>query len=71
MCPFMSALLYSLQYGFKRQKSTGKVDTGKVYTGGRHVLGPDFEFKVFQADAHFETLKNVEIFTADKLKVGQ
>lgn len=54
--------------GFARQKSTGTVNTDKVYGAGRQFIGPDFEFKTFRADAHFVTLA-VSVFTADKLEV--
>jgi len=46
-----------LQYGFIRRKSTGTVDTGRVYTYGRYLVGPDFKFKTFPADAHYIDLK--------------
>ncbi|KAK6165892.1 hypothetical protein SNE40_022710 [Patella caerulea] len=57
------------EMGFKRQKSTGTVDTDKVYEGGKHFIGPDYEFKVFRSDAHFVTLTDVSVFTLDKLEV--
>ena len=34
------------------------------------MLGPDYEFKIFRADAHFEFLTNVAVFTKDKLEVS-
>ena len=55
--------------GFKRQKSTGSVDLTKVYDSGRHFIGPDFEFKIFPADAQFLELEDVSVFTSDKLEV--
>ena len=58
------------QYGFARRKSTGAVNTKTVYSGGKHMLGPDYEFKIFRADAHFEFLTNVAVFTKDKLEVS-
>ncbi|XP_061187984.1 uncharacterized protein LOC133196050 [Saccostrea echinata] len=58
------------EFGFKRQKSTGRVDKSEVYTAGRYFYGPDMEFKVFPLDAHYVTLENAKIFTADKLEVG-
>ncbi|XP_045169648.2 uncharacterized protein LOC123532306 [Mercenaria mercenaria] len=58
------------EYGFRRQKSTGTVDTSKVYSGGKHFLGPDYEFKVFKADAQFLDLVNFRVFTRDKLEVS-
>jgi len=52
-----------------KQKSTGKVDLTKVYTTGRHFIGPDYTFKKFQADAHFEYLQKIGVFTKDKTEV--
>ena len=58
------------QYGFKRQKSTGSVNTDEVYSGGKYLVGPDYEFKTFKASAHFEALRDVTVFTSDKLEVS-
>lgn len=58
------------EFGFRRQKSTGTVDTSEVYSGGKHFLGPDYEFKKFKADAHFLNLHNIRVFTRDKLEVS-
>lgn len=58
------------EYGFRRQKSTGWVDTEKVYSGGKHFLGPDYEFKTFPADAQFLDLNYIRVFTRDKLEVS-
>ncbi|XP_031562107.1 uncharacterized protein LOC116297923 [Actinia tenebrosa] len=57
------------EYGFLKRKSTGKVDTSKVYLSGRHFVGPDYTFKKFKADAHFEDINNIAVFTSDKLEV--
>ncbi|KAK3082983.1 hypothetical protein FSP39_010818 [Pinctada imbricata] len=56
-------------YGFIRQKSTGTVSLDDVYSTGKHFIGPDFEFKVFQADAHFLELDRIRAFTSDRLEV--
>ncbi|KAL4219618.1 hypothetical protein ACF0H5_022191 [Mactra antiquata] len=64
-----SSLEYN-EYGFRRQKSTGTVDTSKVYSGGKHFLGPDYEFKTFKAGAHFLDLYKTKVFTRDKLEVS-
>ena len=58
-----------LQYGFVRQKSTGRVDTSKVYTMGKYFIGPDYEFKIYP-DSHAVKLNNVRVFTQDKLEVN-
>ncbi|KAK3745333.1 hypothetical protein QZH41_006724 [Actinostola sp. cb2023] len=57
------------EIAFKKQKSTGKVDTSKVYTMGRYAIGPDYTFKKFRADAHFELLQKIGVFTKDKTEV--
>ncbi|PVD39384.1 hypothetical protein C0Q70_02014 [Pomacea canaliculata] len=57
------------EFGFKRQKSTGTVDTKQVYSGGKHFIGPDYEFKIFKATAHYVDLRDVTVFTSDKLEI--
>ncbi|XP_033725648.1 uncharacterized protein LOC117315528 [Pecten maximus] len=58
------------EFGFIRQRSTGVVDLSEVHTAGRYFLGPDREFKIFEADAHFIELNDIAVFTSDKLEVG-
>jgi len=58
------------EYGFKKSRSTGSVDTSVVYTSGRHFVGPDKTFKTFQSTAHLITLDNILIFSRDKLEIG-
>ena len=43
--------------------------TDKVYDFGKYMIGPDFEFKKFPADAQHMELK-LEVFTKDKLEVS-
>ncbi|XP_069102398.1 uncharacterized protein [Argopecten irradians] len=57
------------EFGFIRQRSTGIVDLSKVHTAGRQLLGHDYEFKAFQADAHLIELDDIDVFTSDKLEV--
>jgi len=57
------------EYGFIKSRSTGSVDTSVVYESGRHFVGPDKYFKTFQATAHIVSLRDIEIFTRDKLEV--
>ncbi|XP_022111664.1 uncharacterized protein LOC110990886 [Acanthaster planci] len=57
------------QFGFVRRKSTGSVNTDKVYTSGYYLIGIDYEFKNFKADAHFVDLESVAVFTSDRLEV--
>ncbi|KAK7113664.1 uncharacterized protein [Littorina saxatilis] len=69
LLPMSFSGLEYYEYGFKRQKSTGSVKTDEVYSGGKYLIGPDYEFKTFPASAHFETLRDVTVFTSDKLEV--
>ena len=70
MPPVLVAMV-AMQYGFVRRKSTGSVDLDKVYgPGGRYLVGPDYEFKVFRADMHYAAIDGVAIFTSDRLEVS-
>lgn len=60
---------FLLQLGFKRRKSTGFVDIDKVYTSGPYFVGPDYTFKVFQANAHFVKLDKISKWTGDKIEI--
>jgi len=55
--------------GFRKQKSTGKVKLDKVYTGGRYMIGPDFTFKTFPAEVHYEELEQISTFSQDGIEV--
>lgn len=52
------------EYGLKQRKSTGKVDTSKVYTSGRYMLGPDYTFLKYRADAHELDLTDLAVFSS-------
>lgn len=58
------------EFGFKRRKASGRVDTSTIYTGGRYYIGITFDFKKFPADAHFVELYDLEVFTSDRLEVA-
>lgn len=61
------------ELGIRKQKSTGNIKLDKVYTGGRHLIGPDYTFKKFEATVHYEELKKIATFTkgtADSLGVA-
>ncbi|XP_045168927.2 uncharacterized protein LOC123531754 [Mercenaria mercenaria] len=68
--PLSFVTLEYYEYGFAKARSTGTVDTSTVYSGGKHFLGPNYEFKKFKADAHYLDLKEIRVFTADKLEVS-
>lgn len=57
------------ELGFTKQKSTGRVNLDEVYTGGRYFIGPDFTFKTFPAEVHFEEMNEIAIFSKDKVEV--
>ncbi|XP_078702129.1 uncharacterized protein LOC144928043 isoform X1 [Branchiostoma floridae x Branchiostoma belcheri] len=69
LIPLSFSDLQYYQYGFLKRKSTGTVSLDWVYSSGRHFVGPDYEFKVFKADAHFEELTDIAIFSFDKLEI--
>ncbi|XP_035664086.1 uncharacterized protein LOC118407678 [Branchiostoma floridae] len=69
LVPLSFSDLQYYEYGFLKRKSTGTVYMDKVYSGGRHFVGPDYHFKVFQADAHFEELTSIAVFSLDKLEI--
>ena len=33
------------------------------------MIGPDYEFKVFDSDAHFVSLHKIDVFASDRLQV--
>lgn len=70
LLPISFADLQYYQYGFLRRKSTGSVDLGKVYgPGGRHLVGPDYEFKTFPAAMQNMEIQRAAVFTSDRLEV--
>ena len=54
-----------------QRKSTGTVYIDEVYSGGRHLIGPDFKFKTYQADAHVVEFasSDLDVSTSDKLSI--
>jgi len=61
--PLSFSYLDYWQYGLKQRKSTGKVDTSRVYESGRYHLGPDIKFYKYKADAHILQLNEVDVFS--------
>jgi len=64
LLPSSFSYLEYYEYGLTKRKTTGKVNTDKVYAQGRHVLGPDITFIKYQADAHFLPLSELSVFSA-------
>lgn len=53
-----------MQMGFLQQKSTGRVDTSRVYEAGRHFVTADYTFRVFPRDSHFVSFTDLFVFAA-------
>lgn len=70
LLPMSFSYLDFFEYGFARRRTTGTVDTSTVYEGGRHFIGPDFEFKEFYASAQYVYFGHIPIFTTDNLEVS-
>lgn len=70
LIPMSFSYLDFYEYGFARRRTTGNVDTAKVYAGGRHFIGPDFEFKKFYGAAQYVYFSHIPIFTKDNLEVS-
>ncbi|XP_045165705.1 uncharacterized protein LOC123529441 [Mercenaria mercenaria] len=68
--PMSFSYLEYYEYGFKQQKSTGKVWLENIYTGKRYFLGPDYNFLVYPADSQPLDLIKIDVFTKDKLEVA-
>lgn len=70
LLPMSFSYLDFYEYGFARRRTTGTVDISRVYEGGRHFIGPDFEFKEFYAAAQFVYFGHIPIYTTDNLQVS-
>lgn len=51
------------EYGLKKHRM-GKVDTTKVYSSGRHLIGPSYTFVKYQADSHFVQITELSVFSS-------
>lgn len=64
LVPISFSYVEFFEYGLKQRKSTGTVDTGKIYGAGRYMLGPDYTFLKYRSDAHHEHLEGLGVFSA-------
>ena len=64
LVPLSFSYVDYFEYGLKQRKSTGKVDTSKVYGSGRYMLGPDYTFLKYRADSHDLHLKELAVFSS-------
>lgn len=62
--PLSFSYLEYYDYGLLKDKITGKVNTNRVYPGGRHFVGPASTFIKYQGDAHFLNLGELSVFSA-------
>jgi regulator of protease activity HflC (stomatin/prohibitin superfamily) len=70
LLPISFSYLEYYEYGLVMRKSTGSVDTNKVYGRGRYALGPDRKFLKYQADAHHEKFEGLQVFSASEGEFG-
>lgn len=52
------------EYGLKKRKTTGNVDTTQVYDNGRYLVGPTSTFLKYQADAHHVKFDDFSVFSS-------
>jgi hypothetical protein len=64
LVPLSFSYVEYYEYGLSQRKTTGSVDTDRVYPQGRYAIGPDHKFITYQADAHYEALDELSIFSA-------
>jgi hypothetical protein len=64
LVPLSLAHVEYYQYGLEQRKTTGSVNTEKVYGRGRYFLGVTRSFLTYQADGHFEKLDELSVFSA-------
>jgi len=63
LLPLSFSYIDYYDYGLKQRKSTGRVETNKVYSSGRYFTGPDNRFLKYPADQHILHLENVAVFS--------
>lgn len=64
LVPLSLAHVEYYEYGLDQRKTTGSVDTSKVYGQGRYMLGPDHRFIKYPADAYYELFDELSVFSA-------
>jgi len=63
LLPLSFSYIDYYDYGLEQRKSTGKVNTDKVYNGGRYWLGPDKTFLKYPADEQILFLDDLAVFS--------
>jgi len=63
LLPLSFSYIDYYDYGLEQRKSTGKVNTNKVYEGGRYWLGPDHKFLKYPADQQILFLDDLAVFS--------
>lgn len=69
LLPLSYSDLEYYEMGFTKSKTTGSVDTSKVYFGGRHFVGVTTTFKTFRKDVHNEKFDRLTIYNKEKIEV--
>ena len=63
LLPLSFSYIDYYDYGLEQRKSTGKVNTDRVYNVGRYWLGPDKKFLKYPADQQILFLDEVSVFS--------
>jgi len=63
LLPMSFSYIEYWEYGLKQRKSTGRVNTDKIYGKGRYFVGPDHKFLKYQADAHLVQFDDLAVFS--------
>jgi len=70
LVPSSYADLDYYEMGFVKSKTTGSVETDKVYQSGRHWIGVTSTFKKFPADFHTLDFPQIRVFNKEKLSIA-
>jgi hypothetical protein len=64
LVPLSFSYVEYYEYGLVREKATGTVEIDNVYSRGRYSLGVTKGFLKYQADAHYEKLEELSVFSS-------
>ena len=64
LVPLSFSYVEYYEYGLIKDKNTGTVENGQVYSRGRYMTGVTKGFLKYQADAHHERLDDLSVFSS-------